>query len=109
MRPPISFSSILSFDGHISWFTWILVPFLGISLLACEPAPSTEAGPASNEPPAPTSGSELPVAPDFLTANLWNDGQAEVAFYQIERTQNQYGQAADRGSSELGGSIGFAY
>ena len=28
----------------------------------------------------------------FLTGDLWNDGQAEVAFYQIERTRNQYGQ-----------------
>ena len=28
----------------------------------------------------------------FLTADLWNDGQAEVAFYQVERTRNQYGQ-----------------
>ena len=27
----------------------------------------------------------------FLTADLWNDGQAEVAFYQVERTRNQYG------------------
>ncbi len=96
MRSSIPFSPILSSDGHISWFTWILVLFLGISLLACEPAPSTEAGPASNESPAPVSGSELPVDPDFLTADLWNDSQAEVAFYQIERTQNQYGQAADQ-------------
>jgi len=28
----------------------------------------------------------------FLTSELWNDGQAEVAFYQVERTRNQYGQ-----------------
>lgn len=28
----------------------------------------------------------------FLNGDLWNDGQAEVAFYQVERTRNQYGQ-----------------
>jgi hypothetical protein len=27
---------------------------------------------------------------DYLTADQWNDGQAEVAFYRIERTRNQY-------------------
>ncbi|HMB90032.1 MAG TPA: hypothetical protein VKP65_04240 [Rhodothermales bacterium] len=32
----------------------------------------------------------------FLTGDAWNDGQAEVAFYQIERTQNQYGEEAEQ-------------
>ncbi|MFB6232610.1 MAG: hypothetical protein ABEL04_15795 [Salinibacter sp.] len=27
----------------------------------------------------------------YLTADLWNDGRAEVAFYQVRRTQDQYG------------------
>ncbi len=32
----------------------------------------------------------------YLTADLWNDGQAEVAFYQVTRTQDQYGRARDQ-------------
>lgn len=94
MRHLMSFPPILSSAGRISWLAWLLVPLLGVSLLACEPAPSTEAGPASNA--ASASGTELPVDTDFLTADVWNDGQAEVAFYQIERTQDQYGRSADQ-------------
>ncbi len=29
----------------------------------------------------------------FLTSRLWDDGKAEVAFYQVERDVNQYGEA----------------
>lgn len=32
----------------------------------------------------------------YLTSDLWNDGQAEVAFYQVNRSQDQYGQARDQ-------------
>lgn len=32
----------------------------------------------------------------YLTADLWNDGQAEVAFYRVERTHNQYGEREDQ-------------
>ena len=32
----------------------------------------------------------------YLTADLWNDGQAEVAFYRVERDFNQYGQPAEQ-------------
>lgn len=28
----------------------------------------------------------------YLTADRWNDGQAEVAFYRVERSHNQYGE-----------------
>lgn len=34
--------------------------------------------------------------PSFLLDDFWNDGQAEVAFYQVERTQNQYGRADEQ-------------
>src|SRR5690606_35275280 len=27
----------------------------------------------------------------YLTSAFWNDGKAEVAFYQVERSRNQYG------------------
>jgi hypothetical protein len=41
---------------------------------------------ASPEPePAPITDAS------YLTADLWNDGQAEVAFYRVERTRDQYG------------------
>lgn len=33
---------------------------------------------------------------DYLTADHWNDGQAEVAFYQVERTRDQYGRANEQ-------------
>ncbi|NNE69114.1 MAG: HXXEE domain-containing protein [Rhodothermales bacterium] len=48
---------------------------------------------------APTlRSSTLPSITDtaYLQADLWNDGQAEMAFYRVERTQNQYGQDADQ-------------
>jgi len=32
----------------------------------------------------------------YLTADRWNDGQAEIAFYRVERDFNQYGQPADQ-------------
>jgi len=32
----------------------------------------------------------------FLRADLWNDGQAEVAFYEVERTRDQYGRESDQ-------------
>ena len=32
----------------------------------------------------------------WLTGSYWDDGQAEVAFYQVERNRNQYGQPADQ-------------
>jgi hypothetical protein len=96
MRHPISFPSTFSPYGRVSWLAWLLVLLLSVSLLACEPAPSTEAGPSSNAASTSAAGTDLPVNTDFLTAEVWNDGQAEVAFYQIERTQNQYGQPADQ-------------
>lgn len=33
---------------------------------------------------------------EYLTADLWNDGQAEVAFYRIERSRDQYGRPNDQ-------------
>ncbi|MEX0600295.1 MAG: hypothetical protein WD021_02670 [Rhodothermales bacterium] len=49
------------------------------------------------------SGSELDAAQaesiadaSYLTAPLWNDGQAEMAFYRVHRTRNQYGEPDDQ-------------
>jgi hypothetical protein len=44
---------------------------------------------ASPEPPAVA---EPITDASYLTADLWNDGQAEVTFYEVERTRNQYGE-----------------
>ena len=54
-----------------------LVPLL---LLGCE-APADEAA----APPPPITDRA------YLTADHWNDGRAEVAFYRVERTRDQYG------------------
>lgn len=45
--------------------------------------------------PSASSGTETVPTTDeeYLTADLWNDGQAEVAFYRVERTRDQYGNA----------------
>ena len=49
--------------------------------------------------PSPNSTS---VEPDpitdeaYLTADQWNDGKAEVAFYRVQRTRDQYGRTTDQ-------------
>jgi hypothetical protein len=47
---------------------------------------------------SPQSGNESTSITDssYLTADLWNDGRAEVAFYQVERTRDQYGRANEQ-------------
>ena len=40
----------------------------------------------------PSSNPEPITNEGYLTADTWNAGRAEVAFYQIERTRNQYGE-----------------
>jgi len=56
----------------------------------------------SNSPSDTTTASIIPASYETSTEPvgnngvfsdpLWNDGQAEIAFYQVERSQNQYGQ-----------------
>lgn len=42
----------------------------------------------------PSSRADGPIADDaFLSSSLWDDGQAEVAFYLVRRSENQYGEA----------------
>ena len=47
---------------------------------------------------SPQPGNESTSITDssYLTADLWNDGRAEVAFYQVERTRDQYGRANEQ-------------
>lgn len=47
---------------------------------------------ARSAPPQEAAGAITDAA--FLTGDVWNDGQAEITFYQVERTQNPYGEEA---------------
>jgi hypothetical protein len=63
-------------------FSILLLATLLIGAAGClTPAPSPEV-PDAERAIADTS---------YLTADLWNDGQAEVAFYRVQRTRDQYG------------------
>ena len=57
---------------------------LGIGVLA-----GCGSSPASSEKEAPSPITD----PSYLMADHWNDGQAEVAFYRVERSRDQYGRA----------------
>jgi len=59
---------------------FLLLLFTGM-LVGCTSRPSA---PPSVEPPSITDAG-------YLTADRWNDGRAEVTFYQVERTRDQYG------------------
>lgn len=47
---------------------------------------------------APDTDRDAPSITDasYLTADRWNDGKAEVAFYRVERTRDQYGRSNDQ-------------
>ncbi|MEM1268929.1 MAG: hypothetical protein AAGI08_02670 [Bacteroidota bacterium] len=63
-------------------------------------APASESPDAAADAPVRTAAAveatpaEAITDRAYLTQPLWNDGQAEIAFYQVERTQNQYGRPA---------------
>lgn len=52
-------------------------------------AAGDETAPAAGQDHALTAAH---VDATYLTQPLWNDGQAEVAFYRVDRTRNQYGE-----------------
>lgn len=71
--------------------TWRLALLLSttVFLLGCVERPSgSDAGPEASVDPITDEG--------YLTADQWNDGRAEVAFYRVERTQNQYGEPEEQ-------------
>jgi hypothetical protein len=53
-------------------------------------------GTACTSPADSDEAMQALVDEDYLTADRWNDGRAEVAFYRVERNFNQYGQPADQ-------------
>jgi len=63
----------------------LLFVVVGSLLIGCT-------GPSASPEPEPASITDA----SYLTGELWNDGQAEVAFYQVERTRNQYGEPEDQ-------------
>jgi hypothetical protein len=61
-----------------------LLLFAGL-LAGCDrPSPSSDAGPAAI------------ADPEQLTAEVWNDGRAEVAFYRVERTRDPCGRVREQ-------------
>jgi len=67
---------------------WVAVPLVLVFgvLVGCT-RPS--ANPTDAEPASITDEA-------YLTADQWNDGKAEVAFYRVQRTRDQYGRATDQ-------------
>jgi len=64
-----------------------VVAAIGLVLSAGLFVGCTRPSTSSETAPAPIT------APAYLTADVWDDGQAEVAFYRVERTRDQYGRA----------------
>lgn len=64
------------------WYAFVVVALGALVVYGCVTRPSV------------FGGTRAPIADTaYLTADLWNDGQAEVAFYRVERTRDQYGRA----------------
>lgn len=67
----------------------VLVPVVLIALLVgCRER--------SSRPAADDRSSASIVDESYLTADQWNDGRAEVAFYRVQRTRDQYGRANEQ-------------
>lgn len=92
MRKPNSSTPSLRILG-------VLLPAL--LLTACGPSPGPPSEGPDADPDSALSGSRKAadaglVDGEFLTARMWNDGKAEVAFYEVRRNRNQYGEEADQ-------------
>ncbi|MEM9664784.1 MAG: hypothetical protein AAF970_07620 [Bacteroidota bacterium] len=71
---------------------------LSIGLVGC----AVQSAPSSSAEAASAAASQ--ADPAFVRAAVWDDGQAEIAFYQVERTQNQYGRTVAEPQSFLVGT-----
>lgn len=65
-------------------------------LLGCRGADAPDAGSTPARPVASAASAPPVVDAAYLTQDLWNDGEAEVAFYEVERSRNQYGRPDDQ-------------
>jgi hypothetical protein len=70
------------------------VLLLTAALLAGCSAQSAETGEADGA--AAASGLSAVTDAGYLTGDVWNDGQAEVAFYRVTRSRDQYGRANEQ-------------
>ncbi|HKL89510.1 MAG TPA: hypothetical protein VJ884_10945 [Salinibacter sp.] len=68
-----------------AWMSVPLVLVFGVLVGCTRPS----ANPTDAEPASITDEA-------YLTADQWNDGKAEVAFYRVQRTRDQYGRATDQ-------------
>lgn len=89
-RVPVRWGGAVSVHSSVDFIPDFAMPMSSRFLLFC-PVLLLLAGcgPSGSDPSAPPE----PITEGaYLTADTWNDGRAEVAFYQVERTRNQYGE-----------------
>lgn len=80
-------------------FSSLMIAGLLLGVLALGSAGCTTDSGTSDATAAPVSeppGTQLPVSSAYLTQDLWNDGRAEVAFYRVERSRDQYDRANEQ-------------
>lgn len=82
---PSAPSTLTAYERMARWAALVVLGCAGL-LAGC----AAQSSPEERSAPAPI------VDAAYLTADSWNDGQAEIAFYRIERIQNQYGEAAEQ-------------
>jgi hypothetical protein len=69
-----------------------LLPFVVLAVAGFGLFGGCGRSPASTETEAPPSITDA----SYLTAKVWNDGRAEIAFYRVERSRDQYGRDRDQ-------------
>lgn len=76
----------MDFSAHAAhWIRLIVIAGCLLVMSGCGSQPSS-----SQDAPARITDTA------YLTADQWSDGQAEVAFYRVQRSRDQYGQARDQ-------------
>ena len=72
--------------------------FSALALTGCGANASESSASASGSTDAERGQPAARTATDraYLGGSVWDDGQAEIAFYEVQRTKNQYGAAAEQ-------------
>ena len=89
---PFSFSRFdprFSFSRFDLLLTLVLLTGSGLVLAGCSGSTNSSAN-------ADAAGASEITDAAYLAHSKWNDGQAEVAFYRVERSINQYGEKEDQ-------------
>lgn len=92
--PPFSLSSTRR-PGSSTAAVLLATLFLLISAGCGSPVPQEAAVSESEEAVTLVEAAAI-TDTAYLTGDTWNDGQAEVAFYEVERTRNQYGREVEQ-------------